>query len=245
MSEKYFFISPKDIIDEQIVIVRGDEFHHMVHVSRLKRGDIVGLLDGQGTTYKAVIDLVSRDLAELRIVDIEKKKSPGFDLAIAIISPQRLDWAIEKCTEIGLGRFIPFTSGRCVWRGSEEKRKKKKERLIRKAISACKQSGQSWFPDIKEIVDFESLVKEIDGYEVILLASSSGRHIRSLSENLGVRPGDAKVLGIIGPEGGFNEYEEQALVMSGAIPVNLGQSRLRTETASVLLTFLVNYELLT
>jgi len=245
MSEKYFFISLQNIKIDQIVTIHGDEFHHMVHVSRLKRGDIVGLLDGKGKTYRAVIELVDRNFAELKIVDVEKKKSQVFDLAVAVISPQRLDWAVEKCTEIGLDKFIPFTSERCIWRGDEEKRKKKRERLIRKAISACKQSGQSWLPDIKEIVDFESLVKEVEGYEIVLLASLSGRDMRSVKEELGTKPWDGKVLGIVGPEGGFSEYEEQVLTMSGAIPVNLGQSRLRTETACMLLTFLVNYELLT
>jgi len=245
MSDRYFFISPQKIKNEQVVTIDGDEFHHMVHVSRLKRGDNVGLLDGRGRTYQAVIELIDKDLAELRVIDIREEKSPGFDIAIAVINSQRLDWAVEKCTEIGLGRFIPFTSERCIWRGDEQKRKKKRERLIRKAISACKQSGQSWLPDIREIVDFESLVKEIEGYEIALLASSSGRHIKNIREDLSMKPGDLKILGIVGPEGGFSEYEEQALIMSGAIPINLGQSRLRTETACMLLTFLVNYELLT
>ncbi|RLF75092.1 16S rRNA methyltransferase, partial [Thermococci archaeon] len=82
-------------------------------------------------------------------------------------------------------------------------------------------------------------------YNITLLASSSGSHLSEIRDELGNELEDARVLGIVGPEGGFSESEERTLVMAGAIPVNLGRSRLRTETASMLLTFLVSYELLT
>ena len=199
-------------------------------------GDEVTLLDGVGGLYSARVESIGADEAHLEVIEVSNAGAPPqVDLALPAIKAQRLDLAVEKCTEIGFNELLLFSSRRSVWRGGEREVERKRERLERKIISACKQSGQPFFPRIGAVTGLEGLLESIPRYGRVYLADSRGE---AVGESDGPSKG-RKVLAIVGPEGGFDEGERAGLVAAGAIPVSLGRSRLRSETAAIILLFAV------
>ncbi len=244
MPDKYFFISPEKVHESGIITVEGEEAHHMLHVVRLRPGDSVSLLDGKGKVYRGVLRSRGRNSAEVEVVEVIEMPPPGVDIAVGVIKEQRLSWAVEKCTEIGIGSFIPFVSKRSVWSGDTEKRLRKTERLRRKAMAACKQAGQAFLPDVKEVLSFEALLDVVKDYGFAFLADKDGIAVTSVDDGAFASASNG-ILGIVGPEGGLEEFEREALLKIGVVPLNLGSSTLRSETAASCLAFLLNYGLLT
>jgi 16S rRNA (uracil1498-N3)-methyltransferase len=234
MAEKRYFPVDAGSIDEAEALLVGSEFHHLVHVIRAKAGQEVTLLDGSGGIYQARVMSIGSNEARLEIVDSSKTESAvAIDLALPAIRAQRLDLAVEKCTEIGFGRLILFSSGRSVWRGGEKEAGRKRERLERKIMAACKQSGQPFFPRIEAITDMSGLLERIPGFGRVYIADDRGSGL----EEAAPPPDDSRMLAIVGPEGGFTEVERASLVAAGAVPVSLGSARLRSETAAICLLF--------
>lgn len=128
MSSQRFFIIDGSRSEGDIVQMGEGESRHMFDVVRARAGDEVILLDGEGGTYRAVIrtggDIgglkkPSRVTAEILSVTRADRPAP-VDIAIPVIRPNRLDYAVEKCVEIGVRRIIPFSCGRSVWKGRAE-----------------------------------------------------------------------------------------------------------------------------
>lgn len=216
------------------MILDGDEAHHLSRVSRVRVGDRVELLDGHGTISEATVLKIQKTSVELRIESKRTIEKPyPVDLALAVIKAGRMDLVAEKCTEIGVRRIIPYLCERSVWKGDEEDAANKRERLVRKIESACKQCGQPWFPEVTPILKFQGLAGMIPGYAKTFLADAAGRTSLGRDDF----PGTGPVLGITGPEGGFSEAERSQLADAGAESLSLGRFRLRSETAAICLAF--------
>jgi len=220
---------------EGVVVLEGPEFHHCVRVSRVRPGDVVKLLDGRGCTYEARMRRIGAREAWLDVISCRKEHEPPLvDIALGIIKAPRFDLAVEKCTELGVRRLIPFASERSVWRGGSAEAGRALARMRRKMVASCKQSGQPFFPGIDAPVDFEALVERLGSYTAVFLAEQhppegSSEHVSDA--------GNGPVLGIVGPEGGLTPGERAGLVAGGAVPVSLGPFRLRGETAAICLAY--------
>ena len=236
MVEEHFFPIGTDSLGEGYAVLIGDEFHHLAHVLRAKVGHRLTLLDGSGGVYSARVRSIGPDEAHLEILEISRAECPPImDLALPALKTQRLDLAVEKCTEIGFKKLILFSSRRSVWKGGKREAERKKERLDRKILAACKQSGQPFFPRIETITDLEGLLERVPDYERVYLADPMGARLEETK-----RPqADRGILAIVGPEGGFTEGERTEIVASGALPVSLGGVRLRSETAAICLLYAI------
>ena len=155
------------------------------------------------------------------------------DIALAAIKGTRFDLAVEKCTELGIRRLIPFISKRCVRRGSCDGSSPAIDRIRRKVIASCKQSGQPYFPDIDAPVRLDVLAERFCRYAAVYLAE---QHVTMSASDVG-DAGTGPVLGIVGPEGGLTPEERDGLLARGAVPISLGASRLRSETAAICLAY--------
>lgn len=216
---------------EKRIVITGAEHHHLARVRRAKEGDDVTVLDGSGGICETTLTRLSRNTAILQVRSYRKTPDPpAIDMALALTKAHRLDFAVEKCTEIGVRRFIPFTADRSVWRGGEKESARKQDRLRRKVLAACKQSVNPYFPVVEDLLGFNDLLKVIEEYEVVYFADREGRPSPSVADSPGGR-----ILGIVGPEGGFNVSEQSALVDAGALAVSLGPYVLRSETAAICL----------
>jgi 16S rRNA (uracil1498-N3)-methyltransferase len=148
-----------------------------------------------------------------------------------------MDWAVQKCVELGVSRVIPFESKFCTVKDKGNKL----DRLRRIAISACKQSGLAYLPDIGNTIHFEQLLQNVANVPQTILAYEGAT--QNAKEVLSKLDPNKDVAIIIGSEGGFSPDEVEALKNVGAKVISLGKTILRVETACVALLSAIMYEM--
>jgi 16S rRNA (uracil1498-N3)-methyltransferase len=204
-----------------------EESRHCVKVLRLKKGDRIQLMNGKGSIFEAAILDPDPKGCQLEIVDeISISNNRNYQLTIAIAPTKnidRLEWFLEKSTEIGIDRIVPLICQHA------ERKEVKSERLEKILVAAMKQSGQAFLPELTSQVTFKSLINS--DFEGIKLIAHCERGPKTKLKDA-VQTGK-NVLILIGPEGDFDPSEIALALKNGFIPVSLGESRLRTETAGV------------
>ena len=214
-------------------LLSEDESKHAVRVLRLGLGDAVALLDGCGGRYTAAVAEANPKRCQLRITHHEAVASRPYFTHVAVAPTKnldRLEWFVEKAVEIGVER-ISFL--RCA---RSERRELKLDRLEKIAVSALKQSGQAWRPQLDELMDFTTFVTETVP-ETTFIAHLEAGERTALAQVAGAGPGCCV---LIGPEGDFTPGEIALALGRGIRPVTLGASRLRTETAALAAVFAVH-----
>ena len=217
--------------DGDRVVVRGEERRHLA-VLRVRPGERFLATDGEGHELLLETERVSRSELAARVVEERVLPAePGRAVTLAVAPPKgaRMDVAVEKATECGVGRIVPLQTERSVVRGRDAS--ERVARWLRIAGSATAQSGRSRVP---EVAPFASFAEALDaaGTGRLLLAHFAP-HARSVAAALAdVRAGDPVMI-LVGPEGGFTNAEIDLARRRGALAVSLGPNRLRTETAAV------------
>lgn len=220
----YLFYTP-DILTSHVL--SEEESQHCVRVLRYTRGDEILLTDGKGNTYTARITNPHPKHCEFEVLTQEKQqKAHDFYLHIAIAPTkniERMEWMVEKCTEIGVDEITPL-----LCRFSERKQIRT-DRLEKIVLSAAKQSLTPYLPKLNELTDYDTFVRQATE-ETKFIAHCYKEDKRELKDE--IKRGKS-VLVLIGPEGDFSEQEVEEALALGFVPVSLGNSRLRTETAGV------------
>jgi len=207
-----------------------DESKHAVRVLRLGMGDEVELLDGRGGRYQAAVADANPKRCQLRITAHKQVPPRPYFTHVAVAPTKNLDrmeWFVEKAVEVGVER-ISFL--RCA---RSERRELKLERLEKIAISALKQSGQAWLPQLDDMRDYAEFVTTA-APETCFIAHLEEGERTALAQVAGTGPGCCV---LIGPEGDFTPGEIALALGRGIRPVTLGASRLRTETAALAAVF--------
>ncbi|MCM1035503.1 MAG: 16S rRNA (uracil(1498)-N(3))-methyltransferase [Paludibacter sp.] len=204
-----------------------EESQHCVRVLRYTRGDKILLTDGKGTTFEAIITNPHPKHCAFDILTEEKQeRAHNFHLHIAIAPTkniERLEWMVEKCTEIGVDEITPL-----LCRFSERKTIRE-DRLEKVMLSAAKQSLTPYLPQLNPLTPYHDLINRADEQQRFI-AHCYKEDKRLLKTQIDV---GKSVLVLIGPEGDFSEEEVAEALAAGFVPVSLGNSRLRTETAGV------------
>ncbi len=244
---------PKQWIDSQRkrVALAGDPFHHLVHVLRKKEGEIVDTFDGEGGAYRARIQSVTEKNAVLEIVE-EKRMSAqaGFVLTLgaALLKGKKMNWLVQKVTEAGVHAIVPLITRRTIAQASGQKAGK----WEKVAVEASKQCGRVFVPPIHPPISWEDFLSHAMEYDAKLLAwetqgGRSGALLRSWVQSIAPRMKAQnrlwKVLLAVGPEGGFDVSEVDAARRHGFVTFGLGANILRSETAALIASALVMYEL--
>ncbi len=224
MAERFF--CPEGWPDGRATLL-DDEARHLARVSRIGVGETVELFDGRGLIARAVVARVDRDRVDLTIAHA----GPGtrdldFPLVLATAVPKgdRFDWLVEKATEIGVSRLVPIIAAR----SAVDPRSAKIDRLRRRIVEACKQSGRSRLMTLDEPMRWANwLESDQNERSTRLIADPAGGPI---SEAFDLAGG---VVVAIGPEGGFDPGEVDAAARAGYRPVSLGPTILRVETAAL------------
>lgn len=238
-----FIVSPSEIQNPEILLSQK-ESRHALTVLRLKLGANVGLIDGRGHEAHGIISEI-RD-GRVRVTsggmtsgkNAEKYRTT---LALSVIKPERMEWAIEKACELGVYAIFPVLTDRCVVKLSTERWQAKTDRWKKIAAEACKQCGLLRVPDIAATQPLKHLVKDLRGDRVMLVPTLavSGEKISAVLAREKTELPD--VLGWIGPEGDFTEKEINLLLALGGRAVSLGPLTLRSETAAVYLLSAVKF----
>ena len=209
-----------------------EDSKHCVRVLRLAEGDTIEVVDGNGTLYTCRITMAHPKRCAIEVLD-SVKQTPhwGHRIVLAIAPTKNLDrieWLVEKCVEMGIDRIIPL---RC---HNSERTVLKTERLRKIMVAAMKQSLKATLPQLDEMTSLEQVVSEpFGGTRCIAYCDAMLPREQRLTLAHAYRPG-SDVMVLIGPEGDFSPEEVQAATAAGFVPVTLGESRLRTETAGLM-----------
>lgn len=223
------FYAPDIDFSSDSYTLSEEESRHCVRVLRLRVGDSLYVTDGNGTLCRAEIAAISPKNCTLSLRErTEAFEKRNYRLCVAIAptkNTDRLEWFVEKATEIGIDRIIPLLTEH------SERRVLKSDRLMRVATGAVKQSLKAYHPQIDELTPFKEVIKEgaFPGRKFIAYC---GDEVERIPLKECIQPGE-DVLVLIGPEGDFSPEEVAMACRNGFVPVTLGRSRLRTETAGV------------
>ncbi|MDO5571920.1 MAG: 16S rRNA (uracil(1498)-N(3))-methyltransferase [Bacteroidales bacterium] len=220
---------------ENIKLLPEEESNHAVKVLRLAEGAEITLLDGKGTFYQAVITLAHPKRCAVEILNTypeDRSHRPFIQIAVAPTKNiDRIEWLAEKATEIG---FDKLTFLKCRY---SERKEIKRERINKILISAMKQSLKATLPELTDMTDFKKFVEApFEGQKFIAHCYKETERVL-LSKSY--KPG-SNVTILIGPEGDFSEQEVELALKNGYVPVSLGKSRLRTETAALVACHTIN-----
>ena len=214
--------------------LNAEESKHIIKVLRMKRGDDIHFTDGKGHLFYCKIIQDNPKGCQVEIIKTENGNDRrNFYLHMAVAPTKninRFEWFLEKATEIGVDRITPFISEH------SERKTVKTERLNRVITAAMKQSLKTFHPVLDETVRFEELIRQpFEGEKFIAYIDSAVTLELSKAYH---RSSHALIL--IGPEGDFSREEVEAAKSFGFVPVKLGPSRLRTETAAVAACHTIN-----
>lgn len=234
-----FLYSPDDC-DGRFIVVKAAEARHMKAVLRLKTGDMVRLIDGQGTAHLCQIDgFKGKDVLCSIIKTVRRSGEADISLTLAagLSSGYKFDVVIEKGTEAGISRFVPLLTDKGKVKVEESaKLKRKMNRWRRVAEAAAKQSGRSVIPEISEPVKFSDYISGVDKAHTWLFHPQTGES-RSNWPKYSV----AEVTVVIGPESGFSPAEIELAKQRNINIISIGDRILRTETAGIIIPALFIY----
>lgn len=215
-------------IELPITYLDEEESRHLVKVLRKKQGDSIRLTDGNGHVFECVILEASVKKTSLKILTSTEIPEDDFHIHLAIAptkSPDRMEWMVEKITEIGFHELTLLETM------NSERSFLKTDRLHKKVISACKQSLKYRTPTLHQTTKLSVLIKskDFEGFQkfIAYVDEAHENHVLDVAKPKG------KYLILIGPEGDFDPKEIKEAFQAGFLPVSLGKSRLRTETAGL------------
>lgn len=221
--------------------------HHLVRVLRLAPGDQIAVADGEGREAKATLLVVSSDIVTADVTRATERVShPRIVLAAGIARRERMEFTIQKATELGVAEVWPLASARCVVRLDDERGPRRAERWRRIAEEASKQSQRVDVPRVRDAITLDELLADAGAFDIIIVpweeAAATATGIGAALDAEAATAGSSVLL-VIGPEGGLEPAEVEALQDVGARIVSLGRTVLRTETAAVVAVALTAYEL--
>jgi len=237
------FYVPNPSIQDGLLRIEGEEVKHIRKVLRLKAGDKIIVFDGLGKEYEGAIleEKPSSVLVKVDNIFFPQKDSPlEITLAQSLLKGEKMDFLIQKATELGVKEIIPFLSSRSVPLLERSRRLERHRRWERIAVEASKQCGRGVVPKIDSLKDYSEMLQigSPDGLRLILWE----REGIKLKEVLERSEEKAKIFFVVGPEGGFSQEEVDEAEKSGFIPVILGRRVLRAETASLCLLSILQYQ---
>jgi 16S rRNA (uracil1498-N3)-methyltransferase len=237
------FYVPTPQIEKGMLRVEGNEVKHIRRVLRLKAGDEIIVFDSLGKEYEGTIieETTSSVVIKIQNIFLSKRDSPlDVTLAQSLLKGEKMDYLIQKATELGVKEIIPFFSSRSVPLLEKSGRLKRHHRWGRIAIEASKQCGRGVVPKIEPLQDYSEMLQIASpGSLRLILWEREGGQLKEVLERSKEK---TRIFFIIGPEGGFSQEEVEEAKRAGFIPVTLGRRILRAETASLCLLSILQYE---
>ena len=233
MALPFFYISAYDPSQHEIILDE-DTSRHIVLVLRMQKGNELNLTDGKGALMTCVITAPHKRSCIVEVKEIKnlKPKIKNISIAVSLLkNSSRFEWFLEKATEIGVSEIIPLICERT------EKEKFRHDRMNAICISAMLQSQQCWLPVLHEPMEFENMEMWKCGNGINYIAHCIEGNKKPLSHSH-ISTSSSSLI-CIGPEGDFTKQEIEQALQNGFVPVSLGDTRLRTETAGLVAAVLL------
>ena len=228
-----FFVASEAIVPPTVRIT-GPLLHHLRQSLRLQPGEVLTVTDDRGIRYRTEIAEVTNQALIGRILETTStpsKSGPSINLAQSLLKGEKMDWVIQKATELGVARMTPVQAIHSVVRPRADRIEHQRERWQRIALEAAQQS-EGWFvPVIDEPLTIPQLLSLSKGAsaKILLAERSRGSSLTSLP-SIGA---DGNVWLLTGPEGGWDDEEVRQALDQGFVAVTLGPRILRAETAAI------------
>lgn len=228
---------PASLTLDAVYDLDADNAAHLIRVLRLTEGDQIEVFNGQGDEYSASLCDVQKKSAAFKVQGVirhEERPALTIHLGQVVSKGDRMDFTIQKATELGVSEITPLWSERCEVRLKGERLEKKMQHWQNIAISACQQSGRCWVPTINPPQDFLDWAKNNKDDIRLLMHPHQQQPLSQYAQ-----PHSVALL--IGPEGGFSEDEVTQAIDTGFTGLCLGPRILRTETASLAAISVLQY----
>lgn len=235
-----FYIKSEDIVGNTACIT-GEEAQHISRVLRMKKGDSVTLCDGEGNFYEAKLSEFSEKEVTAEILSSRRAETEPFTqitIFQGVPKNPKLETIVQKATEIGVVRIVPMDTVRAV---AKLDKSAKVDRLRKIAKEAAKQSKRGIIPYVNDCVSFKEAVKMASEADLAIIPYEEETEVSLKKALQGQKPRTVSVM--IGPEGGFEKEETEAAKASGIVSVTLGKRILRTETAPLVVSAAILYQL--
>ncbi|MEM1155689.1 MAG: 16S rRNA (uracil(1498)-N(3))-methyltransferase [Pseudomonadota bacterium] len=210
---------------------------HLARSLRMKPGDKLIVFNGKGGQYSAAVETVQRSTVHVttgRFDSLERESNLSVTLGIAVSRGERMDWIVQKATELGVNAIAPLVSERCEVRLKDDRIEKKLHHWQQIIASACEQCGRNRLPSIRPPSALEQWVNKMDANLKLVL-----HHLAEETNDLEEAP--ASIALLIGPEGGLTNEEIAAAIHANFRAIRLGPRVMRTETAPIAALSIVQY----
>ena len=242
---QHFFVTPSQVKEEGIYI-EGSDVNHMKNVLRMRCGEELVVSDGNNRQYRCAVDGYEEDKALLRILEektVDTELSSRIYLFQGLPKQDKMELIVQKAVELGAYQVIPVSTRRSVVKLDEKKALKKVERWQQIALSAAKQAGRGYIPQVADVMSYPEALSYAKKLDVVLIPYELAEGMKETKEIIeSIVPGQS--VGIfIGPEGGFEKEEVELALEWGAKAVTLGRRILRTETAGLAMLSVLMFRL--
>jgi len=242
-----FFVTKNQVNEDEIILV-GEDVNHIANVLRKQKGDVVNICNI--TTSENFLwqleDFYENKITCKILEKVGSDAEPETEITIfqGLPKAEKMELIIQKCTELGAKEFVPVEMERCVVRLDNKSAIKKVERWQKIAETAAKQSGRDIIPKVENVINLKKLLNLIEKYDIVLLAYENEEDYTLKQAINEVKDKKKQKIGIIiGPEGGIDIKEVKSLEEAGAKVITLGKRILRTETVGIAMTSILLYEL--
>jgi 16S rRNA (uracil1498-N3)-methyltransferase len=231
--------------DKKSFNIKGTDFNHIKNVLRLKAGNEITVCDIDGVDFKCTIDkYYENNIQIIKSIKINSKTEPDIKVTLcqSILKADKMDWTIQKATELGVSRIVPIITERTIIKFKDEKDKDKKvTRWQRIAGESSKQCRRCTIPEVSGVIEFNEALN-LTNYNNLSIIPFEKEKTNALKNILSGKKTES-VLVFIGPEGGFTDLEITKAEKEGVKPLTLGPRILRSETAALTMISLLMYEL--
>jgi len=242
-----FFVSQNQIEDNEIKII-GDDVNHIKNVLRLEAGEKICVCnkDNSKSFMSLIIELNNEVIRCEKLEEFVDTTEVGTYIHIfqGLPKSDKFEWIIEKCTEIGVKEITPVVMKRTIVKLDEKDKMKKIDRWQKIAEGAAKQSKRDCILKVNNIIKFENIFEKVEDYDILLVAYEEEKEnaLKNVLSKVGYKE-NIKIAVIIGPEGGIDKSEIETCKLNDFLPVTLGRRILRTETAPIVISSNILYEL--
>ena len=235
-------VSPGSI-EGPSAVIDGPEGHHAVDVVRVRGGDVVRLIDGEGGEAVARVDTAERGRASVSILETRShERSAGVHLTVAqaLLKGRAFDEVVRRCAELGVAEIVPVRTERTIGKLKPAAEADRLSRWEAVALAAVKQSRGVFLPRIAEVGGLERVAELADEHDIALVAWEEESQTGLKGALGGARPG--RILLVVGPEGGLAAGEVDLLAQAGALPVSAGRRVLRADWAAAAVAAMISHE---
>ena len=232
--QRYFTNNKED----DYFILSSDDIYHIQKVMRMKKNDMIEIVYDKNVYLCEIDSIKPFTFKKIKLIDENNENKRQIIVVQSLVNENKMDYILQKCTELGMSSFYAYKAVNSIIK-TNDKIDNKMKRWQKIVKEASEQSKRNVIPDVKNIIDLNTLLKIEADLKILLSVNEDKSSVKKvLQENSKCDT----IMIVVGPEGGFTKDEEEQMIDNGFLRVSLGKRVLRTETAALVALSMINYE---